>query len=700
MPEVETMNDGVAIINGCRDLNKNGSIEPYEDWRQPLDVRINDLMSRMTDEEKAYQMFYNAQIFPISGWHFGPAMPSDLYNYQVTTAQTRLGIPFVSLGDCIHGYKTSYPTQIGMAASRNLDLTYQCGRVQQMEQTAVGFRGTLAPLAEVGTKVLYPRIQEGGGEDAEFAAALTRALVAGLQAGPELNPNSVLVTTKHWPGEGAGGEGGIVFDGISIKYHMKPWFANMDAGAGSIMPGYAGSSFLDPGGPGAGDSKPILDYLRDTVNFQGIICTDWLPWGNWAAAAKAGSDVMGGADPGATGFTMSGFINEVGMARINDAVRKVLDVKFRLGIFEDPYGDPVNGPNAFHTQQSLDIVTQAARESITMIKNDGTAPLNLPAGANLLVTGSRADDGESHTVWTTAFHWEYGTRNILQALQDKGSSRGINVYHDNAPNPAAAVVVVGEGSYTHATAWEKTKPYVHDTYFRNELEADSTRLNQVRAMGIPYIVVVISPRPYVLTQLVNDANAVFLAYRPGDGGGPAVADVLFGDYAPKGKLPWQLPRSMAQIGGDQLSTANERWDIPFDLGATSAERQEIRSKIAAGELLQPIYGDPLFQYGFGLTYGGGLARTADDNAVPDELSTRDDNVKMFPNPVTNRLNVVTDSEGPVIYRVVSPSGRIVRKGESKFATFTLDTQGLPGGVYILQMDVPGKRPVTKLFIKE
>ena len=704
LPEVEQVADQVNLINGARDLNKDGSLQPYENWRLPIAERVSDLMLRMTDEEKAYQMFYNAQAYPLSGWAFGPGTVSDMFNKQKASANTRLGIPFVSAGDCIHGYSTTYPTQSTLAASRNLDLARQCGNMQRVEQHAVGFRGTLAPLAEVGTKVLYPRIQEGCGEDADFAAAMVRAMVCGLQGGPELNPNSVLVTTKHWPGEGAGGEAGIVYDGVTIKYHMKPWFANVEAGAGSVMPGYAGSSYLDPGGPGAGDSKPILDYLRDVVHFDGIICTDWLPSGVWAKAALAGSDVMGGADPGAAGFSMQAFISEVGMERIDEAVERILTTKFKLGVFEDPYGDPVNGPDTWFTPENVDLVTQAARESMTLLKNDGTMPLDLPAGANLLVTGARADDGESHSVWTSYFHDEYGAKTMYESIQEKAQTKGINVFLDEADEPDAAVVIVGEPTYTHGTSWDKDKPYIHDAYYpiSDKYEYDSTTLSRVQQLGIPYIVVVIMPRPYVLTDVVNDANAVLLAYRPGDGGGPALADILFGDFAPQGKLPWQLPRSLDQVGTDNLSNAKERWDLPFDLGATSAEIQEIRSKIASGGPIEPIYGNPLFQYGFGLSdYGSEASATAVAQRIGKSPTKASAYIDMFPNPVTERLNVRTQTgEAAGHYRIIDFVGRLMMKGNSRTALFSVDISQLQPGIYIMQVEGTGQEPIKQVFIKE
>lgn len=704
LPTLEQVADGVNIVNGCRDMNKNGSIEPYEDWKQPVAIRVTDLMSRMTLEQKAYQMFYNAQQYPLSGWAFGPGTVDDMFNKQKACAATPLGIPYGSAGDCIHGYGTTYPTQSTLAASRNLDLAYKCGNMQRVEQRAVGMAGTLAPLAEVGTKVLYPRIQEGCGEDADFAAAMVRAMVCGLQGGPELNPSSVMVTTKHWPGEGAGGEAGIVYDGVTIKYHMRPWFANVDAGAGSVMPGYAGSSFLDPGGPGAGDSKKILDYLRNIVKFDGIICTDWLPYSAWANCANAGADVMGGADPGAVGFSMATFISQVGEARINDAVKRILTAKVKLGLLENPYGDPVNGPKTWFTTENQNLVIDAARQSMTLLKNTGILPLNLGSGSNLLVTGSRANDGSSYCVWTSYFHKDAGAKTMYEAIKEKAATKGINTFLDNATNPTAAVVCIGEPSYTHGTAWDKNMPYVHDAYFQvqNTYEYDSTTLARVKAMNIPYVVVMIMPRPYVLTNIVNNANAILLAYRPGDGGGPALAQVLFGEYAPKGKLPWQLPANLSQIGTDDPLNAIEKWDLPFDLGATAAERQDIRAKIAAGIQPQPIYGTPAYQYGYGIQgYTKSGLVEEETTAIVTEPLKKNELVSMFPNPTTDDVNLrfneenqswniqIFDASGKQIQRVTVNSGT---------QTSVLKTQSLVKGIYSVRIS-NSKNSLIKKLIK-
>jgi beta-glucosidase len=596
LPTVAT-GDGITVLSGARDLNKDGSIEAYEDWRQPVATRVNDLMSRMTATEKAYQMFYNAQVFPQAGWHFGPAQAADLNTFLLAATGTRLGIPFVSAGDTIHGYETTYPTQSALAAGQDYALDYRLGDMQRQEELAIGTRGVLGPLAEVGTKVIYPRIQEGNGENAYVAAAQVRALVSGLQGGPELSPRSVLATVKHWPGEGAGGEAGIVYNGVTIKYHMIPFQAAIDAGAVNIMPGYAGSSYLDPGGPGAGDSAPILNYLRQNLGYTGLITTDWLPAGQpWIDAANAGSDVMGGADPGATGFTLATFLGSVPQARIDDAVRRILTLKFELGLFENPYGDPVNGPFRVHTPAFAQLANQAERESLTVLKDNGILPLHLSTGDNIVVAGPRAADPNSCCIWTSYFHSQYGSLDLLDAIRARAATAGVNVYQDSGPSPKLAIVAVGEASYTHATNWPNTQPY---------LPADQLAIIQnFKAQGVPVVVVLVLPRPYVIADWNGLADAIVVTYRGGEEMGPATASLLFGDFAPRGRLPWQLPRSMDQIlvagGSDTQSAAVENWDLPYDLGATEAERTTIRTAINAGTPPATTFGNPLYPYGAGL----------------------------------------------------------------------------------------------------
>ncbi len=229
IPVMPTEDDGIKIVNGCRDLNKDGMIEPFEDWHLTPEARLDDLMNRMTTEEKAQQLFYGAnEKSAVDGFSFSYGVEQGMRAVQFAAAKTRMGIPVAFLGDKIHGWKTIYPTQLGLAATRDINLVYQCGNLQREEEKAFGFTGTLCPLAEVDTKVLYPRFQEGCGENALDAAAMLRAILCGMQGGPELNPHSMMVTVKHWPiGDGRGPERDYGSE------QLDHWIHGLEFGSGS-----------------------------------------------------------------------------------------------------------------------------------------------------------------------------------------------------------------------------------------------------------------------------------------------------------------------------------------------------------------------------------------------------------------------------------------------------------------------------------
>lgn len=602
LPYIEQKSDGVNIINGVRDLNKNGTIQPYEDWRNPISVRVDDLMSKMTNEEKINQLFYSPESLTDmntqAGFVFSYGTTGFILDAQIKVAsEQRLGIPIAFAGDKIQGWKTIFPTELGLAATRNLNLAWQAGDLQRREQKAWGFTGTLSPVAEVNTMVLYPRFQEGGGENADYVAAMMRAMICGMQGGPEVNPKSIMTTVKHWPSQGAGGEQSVVYDSDTIKWHMKPWYAALEANCATIMPGYGGSKLLDPAGEGAGTSKPTIDYLRDIIGFDGVVVTDWLMSATDISVKSigAGCDVMGGAVASGTDFNT--LVNAVGLERINEATRRVLDLKMRLGLFENPYGDPDYSTTIWHSAESQNIVNEAARQSLTLLKNNGVLPLKLNQGDTLVVTGPRATsddmatDNIANVIWQSIYHDNTQAKSYYQGIKDRAGA-GINVVLGDATSPKAAIVVIGEKSYTHGTEWSNKSITIP--------ENQKDKINEYYSRGIPVIAVIVMPRPYILTDIIDKCSAVVIAYRPGNGGGLATAQLLFGDFLPKGKLPFQLPRSVEQVGTDSVSNQLEMWDLPYDLGATAQERMEIRTYIRNGQPVPTNYGNPLFPYGYGL----------------------------------------------------------------------------------------------------
>jgi beta-glucosidase-like glycosyl hydrolase len=321
LPVLENVADGVSIVNGCRDLNKNGTIEPFEDWKLRPEARVKDLVSRMSLTQKAKQLVYEGYNDPEAGWsYFWPIGVGQIQTDFVKCSQAPFGIPYISAGDQIQGYKVVVPNQDALTATRNLDLNYKCGDVFRRCMRAISAYGNLGPLAEINTGIIYWRVQEGCGEDADWAAAQVRAMIAGYHDGPELNPRSYLECLKHWPGQGAGGEDAVEYDWVTIKWHMKSWRAAVDADVHNIMPGYASCALLQKAGRGAGDDPGIIEYLRDTIGYKNIITTDWLPSGAWVNACNAGSDVMGGAAAAAGTTTLtSGAVRDRKSTRLNSS---------------------------------------------------------------------------------------------------------------------------------------------------------------------------------------------------------------------------------------------------------------------------------------------------------------------------------------------------------------------------------------------
>jgi beta-glucosidase-like glycosyl hydrolase len=614
IPALEEENDGVEIVSACRDMNKNGAIEPFEDWRLTPEQRLEDLMVRLTRDEKIAQLFYGGNDAPYTdGFAFSYGVEGGMREVQRQAAQTRMGIPVAFFGDKVHGWKTIYPTQLGLAATRDPNLAYLCGNLHRVEQKGFGFTGTLAPLAEVDTKVLYPRFQEGNGENADEASAMVRAMVCGMQGGPEINPHSMVTTVKHWPSQGAGGESALQYDAATIGYHLKPWLAAVEANAASVMPGYNTAPYLDPTGKGANSSKPIIDYLRNNVGFQGFVITDWLA-ANTAQSIESisvGVNVLGGAPSAPTDFDE--LVAAVGMEKIDESVRRVLNVKIRTGMFENPYADATC---TWTSEAHHAIALEAARKSITLIKNNGILPLHLPEDSKIAVGGARAvwlnEQGEHsqindpNVIWQSIYYDNPQAKTYLQAIADRAAQSSVETENHtaSAPNGGAnlpigsqtkvAVVVIGENAYTHGTEWEDKNP--------NIPEAQMQAIRTFKEAGLKVITLVILPRPYVLTEVVEISDAVMLLYRGGNGIAQAAAECIFGDFSPSGKLPFQLPRSQDQVGTDNENNQLERWELPYDVGASETERALIRSAMENDLPVAPIYGDPLFQYGFGLCY--------------------------------------------------------------------------------------------------
>lgn len=598
-----------------KDLNGNGQLDAYEDWRLPASERALDLLSQMTLLEKIGQMQHPTFVPKADGsapaflerWmqesNVGLVLVRDLpgakaaaltmNQIQEWSEASRLGIPVVVSMDSVHGLSyvnggLVHPHNLGLAATRNLELVRELTETSRLEHLAIGVRMTLSPEADIATEPRWGRVMETFGEDPNLVAEMVAVQVEAYQAGRELGPESVMACVKHFPGAGPQMEGidmaPIVSSVETLAIHLKPFAAAIESGVASVMPYYSIPLALDMMAA-LGSEKALQGLLREEMGFDGIIQTDWgMIWGIQQSSSFVGYEIstkeavaigVGQAKVDAIGGESMRLIDQIAElvatgriaeTSIDESVKRVLEAKFKMGVFENPYVDPVFANtfvgNAQHQQLSL----EAARQSMTLLKNDGLLPLKV--GDQILVAGSRAGDMDSLTGgWTSK---QDGTT-IVEAIRQRVGSSGSVVYEAEnieraialAKESQVAVMVVGEPSYMHSPPWGADR-----------LELTSSQQEMLVALketGIPVVVVVMMGRPYVLTWCAENTEAILSAYYPGSQGGKAIAEVLFGDFNPQGKLPVQLPRSMAQV-------LVQRSDLPFDIE------------------------DPLYDFGHGLSY--------------------------------------------------------------------------------------------------
>ena len=582
--------DGYQFI----DLNSNGELDVYEDWRQDADTRAADLVSQMTVREKISQMQHPTFLPRADGeipsylqeWcneegigmllirelNSVEAAANTLNIIQEYAEGSRLGVPVLVSMDSMHGLSyvsgsTVTPHNLALAATRDEELVTKLAEIAREEHLAVGVRMALSPDADLITDPRWGRNQECYSEDTDVVQSLIVAAVQALQGGSELTEDSVIATVKHFPGSGGQTDGvdgtPLTIQEDSIDLHLAGFRAAIEAGVAAVMPyGYSTVPYLggDAVENSADQSAAVMtDLLRGELGYTGLIQTDWDL--NFVGATNAGADILGGAGVRSTRQLVEGVDEE----RLTDACRRILIAKFQLGIFENPYVDEENAAQVLGSQEHRAVAKEAAARSFTLLKCENASPL---AGQKLVVAGTLAEDVRAlNSGWTAKDPMELAGTTILEAFQNKAGSENVTYIPDASQVPAdlsgtTAVVVIGEASGTHEPAWGT------DT-----LEFPQEQVELVKALkdaGANVVEVVLMNRAYVMTDMVDMADSVLLAYRPGvTCGAEAIAEALFGETAITGKTPFQIPRTMEQV-------LNQREDLPKDIQ------------------------DPLFEYGFGI----------------------------------------------------------------------------------------------------
>jgi beta-glucosidase len=642
----------------------------YKDAKAPVDARVNDLLSRMTLEEKVQQMLTvwgDKKDFFDDNWQFQPeefakkypnsigqiARPSDragegsprkipMRNVEETVnavnamqkyamTKTRLGIPFLFHEEGLHGYATkdatSFPQAIAMASSWDPDLIREINVVTAREIRARGVSLALSPVVDVVRDARWGRFEETFGEDPYLVGELGVAAVEGLQGTNKartLAPGKVFATLKHLTGHGQP-ESGTNVGPASIsertlrEYFFPPFEQVMNrTGISAVMPSY---NEID-GRPSHANTWLLGSVLRGEWKFDGVAVSDYFAIDDLKGLHNVASTVedaallamAAGVDsdlPNGTTFNTlvasvrNGRISE---AKIDTAVKRILSLKFRAGLFENPYADVKSAQAITNNAEARALALKAAQRSITLLKNDGTLPLAMPQADGAKPT--IAVIGPSAAVARLGGY--YGqppvTVSILDGIKAKLGSRanvvfaqGVKITEDDdwwedkvtladpaenrkliAQAVAAArtvdqiVLTLGDTEQTSREAWAKSHLGDRDSL---DLVGEQQELfDALKALGKPITVVLINGRPPTITKIANEANAILEGWYLGEQGGNAVADVLFGDVNPGGKLPVTFPRSVGQLP----HTYNHK---------PSARR---------GYLFTPA--TPLYPFGHGLSY--------------------------------------------------------------------------------------------------
>jgi len=619
--------------HGWNDLNKNGKKDIYEDAVQPVEARVEDLLARMSLEEKIGQL-QQSHRETNALQKFGPALRhggissfldgSELIEtpaqrnalQRVAVEESRLGIPLLFGHDSIHGFRTIFPIPLALACAWEPDLFERTATVSAQESAAVGIDWTFAPMVDLARDPRWGRIAEGFGEDPWLGARYAAAAVRGFQGTNPAAPGRIAACLKHFAGYGAA-EGGRDYNTTEISdytlrnFYLPQFQAGVDAGALTLMSAFNCLS----GMPASGNRHTLTDILRTDWKFSGCVVSDWtsvkelIEHGVAAdAAAAARLALTAGVDMEMVSTTYADTLKKqvargkIPLAVVDEAARRVLRVKFSKGLFEQPFVDETLFTNAFLRPDAVALARAAAAKACVLLKNDNdTLPLSRQT-KKIALLGPLADDaadllgcwsarGRSSDVVTLAA----GVRQKISADSRLTVLRGCDLPEAATRNgPAATADETSEAVAAAAAAdavilaLGEPASWSGESASRSDLGLPARQMElfeAVAATGKPVIVVLFNGRPLALPRIAEKAAAILEAWHPGVQGGNAVADVLFGDTDPAGRLTTTFPQSVGQV---PLYYNHFNTGRP-GLGAFTGQYVD-RTK------------DPVYPFGFGLNY--------------------------------------------------------------------------------------------------
>ncbi len=599
---------------------------------QREDHFIDSLLARMTLEEKVGQMTQYTSHWAVTGPSFSTDVEKELlagrvgsiFNaltvdyirklQKIAIEQTRMHIPLIFGYDVIHGYKTIFPLPLAEACSWDLDLIEKTAALSAKEAASAGLNWTFNPMVDIARDPRWGRVAEGAGEDPYYGSLVAAAKVRGYQGNDLGSPETLLACVKHFAAYGAP-EAGREYNSVDMSerklrnVYLKPYQAAVDAGVGSVM-----TSFNDLNGiPSTANRWLLTDILRKEWGFKGFVVTDYTAMNelvNHGIAANEKEAALLAINAGVDMDMQGGdyiknlpvLVKEgkVKKEQINRAVYRILKEKYELGLFDDPYRylDNAREKATVLSKEMLYHALQSAHESIVLLKNDtvGKEPL-LPLSKNIRSIAVIGPLGDDQADMLGSWHGSGEAKNVITLLQGikekipqarvryaKGCSivgndrSGFTEAVTLAKTSDIVILALGEGDWQNGEAASRSDiglPGVQQQL-----------AEAILATGKPAITVIMAGRPLTISWLATHAPALVNAWQLGTMAGPAITDVLFGDYNPSGKLVMSFPRNTGQI--------------PVYYSMKNTGRPATNKRFTSKYL--DIPNSPLYPFGYGLSY--------------------------------------------------------------------------------------------------
>ncbi|MCS7010311.1 MAG: glycoside hydrolase family 3 C-terminal domain-containing protein, partial [Anaerolineales bacterium] len=539
----------------------------------------------------------------LTGQGSSPSLLAEESNHlQKHALESRLKIPVLFGRDVIHGYRTIFPIPLGQAAAFNPDLSEAAAAVAAREASAAGIKWTFAPMVDIARDPRWGRVAEGSGEDPLLGARLAAALVRGFQGTDPSHPERIIACAKHYAGYGAA-EGGRDYENAEISeptlrdVYLTPFESAVRAGVGTLM-----AAFVDLNGiPATAHRYLLTDILRREWGFDGFVVSDWesvreLIYHGVAAdeAEAAALALHAGVEMDMVSQVYFKTLAEnvrsgrVPQTELDEAVRRVLRIKQRAGLFENPFTDPSRAARDWLTPEARLLARQFARQSMVLLKNQDHL-LPLQGFRRILVAGPYVHArGELFGTWTPDGRPEDVTP-LDEALRQT-APRGTELWFADPSYPDLALHLAHECEAVVLLMGEHPIRSGENCNVSNlELPPGQAEFIQtIAALGKPVVLVIFAGRPLVLTSLLPWVQAVLYAWHPGIEAGAALGEILFGQAAPAGRLPITFPRATGQV--------------PIYYNHKNSGRPVGREGTSFLTRYNDLPPRPLFPFGYGLTY--------------------------------------------------------------------------------------------------